>query len=363
MAWSNLPTDFTDAQYTGLRKYTEIDNGDGTVSFQDETEYTGEENSYYRAEDANATNEAVNTLMNMALETRDVDLSMCQGRLTFLSGEPIPSVNITNGETIHFTPYNGNKIALYYNGIWTVTTFTELSQSLSGLTRDIPYDVFVGLDANGEPQMSILSWGNKDVRPAAVLTRLDGIIVRMSDYSKRYVGTFVVDSDGYGVDSENCRGIWNQYNRVARPLYSKLITTKSQGTGHMNCWAPYYDEDAPVVKLLIPSTEADFDLEGVGMSSPISESDRGYQRAAAVGICRDMMTSSPYTNNITCVKAATHTFGNGPVSVSIRNLDGGFLGWHTYHLSFWTNYTFYPAGTNLSSVTNCYPGLQGVYYG
>ena len=41
MAWKMLPTDYTDAVWSGLKKYSQIDNSDGTVSFQDVTVYSG----------------------------------------------------------------------------------------------------------------------------------------------------------------------------------------------------------------------------------------------------------------------------------------------------------------------------------
>lgn len=65
MAWETLPTNYTDATWTGLRKYTEITNDDGTVSFQDMTKYSNRENSFFGAKEANQMNEALNILMNM----------------------------------------------------------------------------------------------------------------------------------------------------------------------------------------------------------------------------------------------------------------------------------------------------------
>ena len=65
MAWVLLPVDYTDAVWAGLKKYTQIDNSDGTVSFQDVTVYTGKEKSFFGAIDANRMNEALNTIMSM----------------------------------------------------------------------------------------------------------------------------------------------------------------------------------------------------------------------------------------------------------------------------------------------------------
>lgn len=63
MAYSNLKTDYTDAVYSGLKKYMMITNEDGTVSFQDVTNYTNKENSFFSANDANQMNSTLNNIM------------------------------------------------------------------------------------------------------------------------------------------------------------------------------------------------------------------------------------------------------------------------------------------------------------
>lgn len=65
MAWKMLPTNYTDAVWAGLKRYTEITNEDGTVSFQDVTQYSNRDNSFFGAADANRMNEALNTIMSM----------------------------------------------------------------------------------------------------------------------------------------------------------------------------------------------------------------------------------------------------------------------------------------------------------
>lgn len=65
MAWQMLPTNYTDAVWAGLKRYTEITNEDGTVSFQDVTQYSNRDNSFFGATDANRMNEALNTIMSM----------------------------------------------------------------------------------------------------------------------------------------------------------------------------------------------------------------------------------------------------------------------------------------------------------
>jgi len=65
MAWTLLPTDYTDAVWSGLKKYNQIENSDGTVSFQDVTVYSNKEKSFFGALQANRMNGALNTIMSM----------------------------------------------------------------------------------------------------------------------------------------------------------------------------------------------------------------------------------------------------------------------------------------------------------
>lgn len=55
----SLKTDYKDAMFQGNRKYQMIQNDDGTVSFEDVTEYTQEGDSF-GAKDINDTNIELN---------------------------------------------------------------------------------------------------------------------------------------------------------------------------------------------------------------------------------------------------------------------------------------------------------------
>ena len=62
MAWTNLPTNYKDAVWNGNRKYRQITNSDGTVSFEDVTVYSQKDDSFFGAADANQMNAAMNEL-------------------------------------------------------------------------------------------------------------------------------------------------------------------------------------------------------------------------------------------------------------------------------------------------------------
>lgn len=63
MAWELLRTDYVDAAFEGLRRYLVSENGDGSVSFHDITNYTVKEGSFFGAKDANTINTAVNAIL------------------------------------------------------------------------------------------------------------------------------------------------------------------------------------------------------------------------------------------------------------------------------------------------------------
>ena len=284
---------------------------------------------------------------------------VCNGRLSLASGTPVPDDDIYNAEDLYFSPYLGNEVSLFLGGQWVVFSFTEISMSLSGLQREIPYDVFLTVTSAGLQLVGQI-WGSASVRSVA-LVRQDGILVSSADRSLRYLGTVCVNAAGFGEDSKTGRLVWNAYNRISRSVLAPIVTSKTQGAAHMNNWAPYYDEDAPFVRVLVPSVDCAFELEGVGIGSPISENDRSYGRFWVLGILQDPMTEAPYTGNRSIVPVYTHTAGAGPMSVQLHNFGSSIVGYHKYYLGFWSNYSFNPLGTSVSA-SGEKPGLQGVIW-
>ena len=65
-----LRTDYKDDVFTGSRKYTMVDNQDGTVSFIDSTVYA-QVGDYYGAGEINEQNELIN---KKGLTVSDVDI-------------------------------------------------------------------------------------------------------------------------------------------------------------------------------------------------------------------------------------------------------------------------------------------------
>lgn len=140
------------------------------------------------------------------------------GRLTTETGVPVSTSDRASQSTIFFTPYQGNRIALYDgSAAWEVLSFSELSLALSGLTSDKNYDVFVDYNA-GTPQLVLSNaWTNATTR-ADALTLQDGVYVLSGATDHRYVGTIHTSGTTTTEDTLSKRFVWNLYNRTLRAM-------------------------------------------------------------------------------------------------------------------------------------------------
>lgn len=130
MAWELLRVDYTDASWTGLKKYNQISNHDGTVSFQDVTQYSNLDNSFYGARDANRVNEAVNTIMSMIEGNNDLYTAFQNyfntQKSQFRSRGDASISEIENTYRTHMNDYEREQVAAF------TTWFNGIKNQLSG---------------------------------------------------------------------------------------------------------------------------------------------------------------------------------------------------------------------------------------
>jgi len=150
-------------------------------------------------------------------------LNMCEFRLTGSSGVPVTTSDVTAIETLYFTPYRGNRIALYDGSKWVMRQAAELNIDVPDATN--VYDVFI-YDSSGILGSELVAWSTTTAR-ATALTTQDGVLVKSGDATRRYVGSFYCTTAGNGQteDSVANRYIWNYYNRIPRPL--RVVGTSS----------------------------------------------------------------------------------------------------------------------------------------
>lgn len=130
MAWELLRVDYTDASWTGLKKYNQISNHDGTVSFQDVTQYSNLDNSFYGARDANRVNEAINTIMSMIEGNNDLYTAFQNyfntQKSQFRSRGDASISEIENTYRTHMNDYEREQVTAF------TTWFNGIKNQLSG---------------------------------------------------------------------------------------------------------------------------------------------------------------------------------------------------------------------------------------
>lgn len=141
-----------------------------------------------------------------------------QARCTLTTNVPVTVSDVTAATTVYYTPYKGSAVGLYNATLsrWVLHTLTQLSIAVPATTNQM-YDLF--LDYNdGTPVLAALAWTNDTTR-ATALTTQDGVYVKTGDTEQRYVCSFrTTGVSGQTEDSFAKRFVWNQDNRVSRPV-------------------------------------------------------------------------------------------------------------------------------------------------
>lgn len=149
----------------------------------------------------------------------------CEGRLTLVTGVPVPTTDQSAKTSAFFTPCNGNRLSLYDGTRWNIRTFAEITLSLAALTASKPYDVFA-FDNAGAVNLEVLVWTSATVR-ATNLTTQDGVLVKTGALTRRYLGTIYINASGGQTDDTLVkRYVFNYYNQRMRPL-TRLESTAS----------------------------------------------------------------------------------------------------------------------------------------
>lgn len=186
----------------------------------------------------------------------------CQGRLTLTTAVPVTTSDVTAATTLYFTPYIGNLIGTYSGSAWSTGTFTEKSISLSGLTANLPYDVFI---VDSTYALELVAWSTATAR-ATALTLQDGIEVKTGALTRRYLGTILITSTtGQCSDSLLFRGVWNRYNQLEREL---LVTDATDTWNYATAtWRSWNNSTSNRVNFVIGISENIMHFDAYGASN------------------------------------------------------------------------------------------------
>ena len=148
------------------------------------------------------------------------------GRLS-LSTTAVPA-DVMGSSTLYYVPYLHDRIALWTGtGIVVVIIPTPggVSLPLSGLTAGAVYDVFGYYNpSTGQMVLETLVWTNLTTRATALNMGNSGFLVKSTDFTRRYLGSFYAQGTNtlydYGTGPAGggppYRHLWNMYNRVQR---------------------------------------------------------------------------------------------------------------------------------------------------
>lgn len=155
-----------------------------------------------------------------------IDNTIMDGRITCLSATPVGDTNGTPSASMYLTPYKGNRIALYFGSTWRIFTFSEISVSIAGDGANAVYDLFAYVSSiSGSVTLERVAWATATTR-ATPISLQDGVYVKSTDITRRYLGTYRKDATGV-LDDPNKRFVWNFYNRVRRRVQATIETTDS----------------------------------------------------------------------------------------------------------------------------------------
>lgn len=269
------------------------------------------------------------------------------GRLTLASGNPVPTTDQTSKTTIYYTPFNGDKISLYNGSYWKTYTFTEVSTTIGTKTSARNYDVFL-YDNGGTLALDFsAAWNSNNIARTDSITLLNGVYVKSTDNTRRYLGTIRMTSTTTTEDSITKRFVWNANNAVDRAIFKAYTTAHTPAAGTTVGWR---DWDAPTAGTTA-RVEFVFGLDrafsiAFGSATTTTASPWQIETGAAFD------GASPGYDSVYIGLAGTGQFRNGRTYTS----RGTFLGYHyiqmkQYIQSTATSNTFYDG--RLEGVISC----------
>lgn len=261
-------------------------------------------------------------------------------RLSINSLNPVPTADNASS-ALYYTAYKGTNLSLYNGTAWIVRQFTEISIAIAGLIVPRPHDVFV-YDNNGTPTLELLAWNSASARATALGTQ-DGVLVKSTDHTRRYVGTVAPTSANILTDSARQRLVWNMYNRVRRNLAVK--ETAASWVYTVAAWRQVNANPNNQVETVVGSVEDSIDIQA---NASVTATGAGTVVLSGIGL--DSTTGS--VANIS--GRVDIPLANAYAQAIARLSDYSQLGYHQYS---WLEYG--NAGVTFSGTNNSSAGLTG----
>lgn len=170
-----------------------------------------------------------------------VNVGVNDFRLTPTTGVPVQTTDVLAVATLYSAPYIGKRVVLYdvASSLW-ITRFTdEISIALAAIVDTKIYDVFEYWTGAAVALELSAAWASDTARTDAV-SRLDGVLTKTADRSRRLVGTIRATAAGQIEFSAAKRMICNVSNRVLTAMDKRNVTANNYNA---NAWR-YFNNDA-----------------------------------------------------------------------------------------------------------------------
>ena len=140
--------------------------------------------------------------------------SICDGRLTLSSTDPVTTTNVNEDDTaagtLYFLPYTGNKIALYTGSAWQVYEWSSASLNLSSLSAHVIYDIFA-YASGSTVTLEAVSWGTNTEYSITNITASANVTVTFNAVAGVHplsTGTHVCIFGCTGTNASTINNVW-----------------------------------------------------------------------------------------------------------------------------------------------------------
>jgi hypothetical protein len=165
---------------------------------------------------------------------RDVDMphGIAHVRLSASSTLAVPTSDTTTVSTLYLHRRRGGHIGIYTGSEWHLRVVTSgIDLALSGLTADRNYDVFAYWTGSTVEIELSAAWNADGLTRTDALTEQNGVWIKDSDATRRWVGTIRTTATNATTDDDSKRYIWNLYNQEPQQLHYEEATTHTYNGG------------------------------------------------------------------------------------------------------------------------------------
>lgn len=246
------------------------------------------------------------------------------GRLTLTSGTAVLTSDVTAATTLYFTPYKGNRIALYNGTGWTVGAFSEVSQALSDGSKSpaaaspsTVYDVFGWLDGTTFRATRGPAWSSATSRGTGAgtseLELLHGVWVNKVAITNGpaaqrgvYLGTIQTSATGTNGQlnmmfapaaaaggTANRLDVWNAHNRL--PIFSTVRDSTDTWSYATTTWRASNGNNNNRVSFVVGLAEEPISARAMSMGTTSSSGSKIHAGVGYDSTSVDSSLSGPQT--------------------------------------------------------------------